>query len=672
MSVFSFPRLNFKGLLAVNVGTANNDDYSGATYAGQPLRLADSIFVQPLTFGMDDAAFVSWAQKSQPVNTASAAQGRRSFLNKGTGRAPKQYMIPSEWNYYGDMGLTMQGVAVVGVQTGPAAFQPNHPFMGAQLSFNNQAGSAGFSTGMLIDVNPEGVPCSQVIADFLTLTGTDGNAIMTGKPSKAVTRWVNFQRNARLGGPNGAGACFHCVVPASVLKGQPILQFLSPPGSPPPAGVVCRYYMCRSLQPINTLKYDDAEWRAQMEALYGKGQSGQPGYINPTYVQLNGTIAPWYSGEMQSLPTGRIMAPTSKTFPVPPPPKGESGGNGPAFQLAPAVFQIDENLKTVSMDFAGTFPDQYRKNAADPYNPLETDNNPKMDFGPLTLLLRLPGRDVTLQAIPYADTAGGDKQGWVFDVPLGSLSAADIQQGTFVLNSAQYGDLLAETEYLIASDQANIYGEQSGSSTMFRNDGAAPEESTIRVFRKGQELGGGACPPITVWQYAQVPNQDQSNFKAVKLMSGYKPGTPLKVDTKQPGVFLFTFTFDDKAPADDAADLDLMNAPMINLRVLPNNVDFSQYYKDPKAPEPIGNNKLTFDVIYREVLRNYYLLYPAMSKVIPLNDAKQWENPAMAGNLLKRTQISLWNQSPYMPRTRDLSQSRRTLLQAFARKYAGQ
>ena len=241
-----------------------------------------------------------------------------------------------------------------------------------------------------------------------------------------------------------------------------------------------------------------------------------------------------------------------------------------------------------------------------------------------------------------------------------------------MLTSAKYGDLLAETEYLIASDQSNIYGEQSGSSTMFRNDGAAPEESTIRVFQKGQELGGGACPPITVWQYAQVPNQDQSNFKAVKLMSGYKPGTPLKVDTKQPGIFLFTFTFDDKPPADDAADLDLMNAPMINLRMLPNNVDFSQYYKDPKAPEPVGNNKLTFDVIYKEVLRNYYLLYPAMSKVVPLNDAKQWENPAMAGNLLKRTQLSLWNQSPYMPRTRDLSQSRRTLLQAFARKYAGQ
>ena len=77
-------------------------------------------------------------------------------------------------------------------------------------------------------------------------------------------------------------------------------------------------------------------------------------------------------------------------------------------------------------------------------------------------------------------------------------------------------------------------------------------------------------------------------------------------------------------------------------------------------------------MIYREVLRNYYLLYPAMSKVVPLNDAKKWENPAMAGNLLQRAQISLWNQSPYMPRTRDLSQSRRTLLQAFARKYAGQ
>lgn len=50
MSVFSFPRLNIKGLIRADVGTANNDDYSGTALPGRKepngspvlLRLADS------------------------------------------------------------------------------------------------------------------------------------------------------------------------------------------------------------------------------------------------------------------------------------------------------------------------------------------------------------------------------------------------------------------------------------------------------------------------------------------------------------------------------------------------------------------------------------------------------------------------------------------------------
>jgi hypothetical protein len=675
MSIFSFPRIHFKGLLTINVGTGNNDDYSGSSYNGQPLRLADSIFVQPITFGMDDATFLAWAQKSQPVGQPSVPNARTSFMNKGSGTSQQQYVIPGEWNYYGDMGMTMQGMNAITVQTAPTTFVPSHPFIGAQLSFNNRPGPTGRSTGMLIDINPEGVPCSQVFADFLTLTGNDGNAIFTGKPSKAVTRWINFQKNSRLRGPNGAGAYFHCVVPIAAIQGQPIVPFMSPAGSPPLAGIVFRYYMSRSLQKINSLKYADAEWRAQIEALYAKGQSGKANYadfINPTYVQLNGTITPWYAGEMQSAPTGRLLAPTTKTFPVPPPPPGESGGNGPAFGLAPAVFQVNNinNVPTVSVDFLSTFPDQYQKNAADPYNPLQTNNNPTMDFGPVNLILDVGGKEKTRQLVPYPDTTQGDNKGWLFEVPLTGVTPDEAKQGSFRLNSDKYGDLLVETDFLIASDQSNICGEQNGSATMFMNDGTSVGPATIRVFQKGQELSPSTCPPITVWQYAQVPNQDQSNFKAVKLMTGYKPGAQLQVNTSQPGVFLFTFTLpNDPPPPGDAADVDLMNSPMINLRLLPNNKDYSQYYVKPNEPDPVGNDKLTFDVIYQEVLRNYYLLYPGMSAVIPLNDPEQWDDAEMAGRLLQHTQKSWWNQYGYMPRTRDLSQSRRTLLHAWARKY---
>ena len=676
MSVFSFPRLHVKGLLAINVGTGNNDDYSNVLYQGQPLRLADSIFVQPVDFGMDDATFVKWAQIRQEITTPAPGKAPASFLNKGPGDASQQYRIPGEWNYYGDMGLTMRDVKVIGVQTGANKFDPGHPFMGSQLSFNNRPGPTGGSTGMLIDVNPEGVPCSQVFADFLTLTGNDGNAVFTGKPGKAVTRWINFQRNARLKGPNGAAGYFHCVVPIKELQGQPIVQFMSPSGSPPPAGIVFRYYMFRSLQPINVFKYTDPEWLDQMEALYAKGQSGQsnyPDYINPTYVQLSGTIAPWYAGEMQSVATGRLLypGPGTKTIPVPPPPSGESGGNGSQFSLAPALLQVGASLQSLSVDFIASFPDQYQKNTQDPYNPLQTNNNPKMDFGSVSLKFRVAGKDKFSAAIPYTNTGQGDMQGWLFDLPMSGITRDDLQQGSFVLTSDKLGDLLIENDFYIASDQSNIFGEQNGSPNSFMNEGLPEGPSTIRVFQKGQELTAANCPPITVWQYAVVPNQ--KDFNATRAMTNYKPGLPLQVDNSQPGVFLFTFNFNSNTPPyADSQSLDLMNAPMINLRMLPNNKDYSQYYKDPKSPEPVGNDKLTFQVIYQEVLRNYYLLYPGMNAVIPLNDPQQWEDAEMARRLYQHTQKSWWNQYGYMPRTRDLSQTRRTLLHAWARKYLQQ
>ena len=76
MSLFDYPRINFQGTIRLNPGTANNDDYaqqpgalllpaSYGSYAGQILGLIDSKTVQPRTFGMTDADFIAWIQKTQ-------------------------------------------------------------------------------------------------------------------------------------------------------------------------------------------------------------------------------------------------------------------------------------------------------------------------------------------------------------------------------------------------------------------------------------------------------------------------------------------------------------------------------------------------------------------------------------------------------------------------------
>src|SRR5258708_1836829 len=113
----------------------------------------------------------------------------------------------------------------------------------------------------------------------------------------------------------------------------------------------------------------------------------------------------------------------------------------------------------------------------------------------------------------------------------------------------------------------------------------------------------------------------------------------------------------------------LMTAPLVCMRILP-NADYSAYF-DASQPQPVGTAALDFNVIYKEILQNYYLLYPAMSQQVPLNDPSYWQDPVMATTLLNRVDFSQWMQPTYMPRTRDLSSSRRKLIQAWCRKIIG-
>ena len=74
-------------------------------------------------------------------------------------------------------------------------------------------------------------------------------------------------------------------------------------------------------------------------------------------------------------------------------------------------------------------------------------------------------------------------------------------------------------------------------------------------------------------------------------------------------------------------------------------------------------DELTFEVLYDHVLRAYYLLYPTMWSFLPLNSPKKVA--AYAPKILKAINLSRWMSTSYMPRTRDLSDSRRKLLEAW-------
>jgi hypothetical protein len=150
--------------------------------------------------------------------------------------------------------------------------------------------------------------------------------------------------------------------------------------------------------------------------------------------------------------------------------------------------------------------------------------------------------------VDYADTAAGDRKGWVFDFDISSNQDAQTVLGdggaVFKLVHPTLGNVLEETDYYFVTNQQAIYAEQFGSGTEFLNQGDI-EHATLSVYHRGQELSADSCPPITLWQYRSIPLQAPGN--AEPIATDLRPGQPIAVDTRQPGNFLFTFTINDGA-----------------------------------------------------------------------------------------------------------------------------
>ena len=646
MSIFDFPRINFKGTIQLNPGTANNDDYAGTynlpdswgPFAGETLALIDSKTVQARTFGMSDDAFMAWVQKLQTF--AVAGQPGQTART-----------IPAEWNYYGGMEMTVVEAKVIGVQTGCGEIYseqndsvPLTGLLGADLNFLN---------GHITDVNSEGSPpATQFFIDTLTLAKADQQFI-NSSTSKGACQWLNFYRNVNLTADGGAGGYVY-----HVMRKSQAGTIIDIPGFEDPnvAGAILRYYL---------FNFENPNTPEQIEELY-KQQKANPGTL-----EIVGTIAPLYADEnIVTTPTGRLLLCNQPQIPTPAGSQNNSGITNAygLIALAPAVLQVIDNI--VSADFVGTFPDYYQTESQ--------PANPKYDFGDLSLVVYSGQNTAVVGPVEYANTDQGDQQGWIFDFDISANAAAQQvlrdPEAKFKLVHSLLGIVLDETDYYFVSNQQGIYAEQFESGSLFLNQGTT-EPMTVSVFRLGEELSADLCPPITVWQYRSIPLQEPGN--ALAISTNHRPGQPIIVDTSQPGNFLMTFSINDDAnpppgnypPKSYRTFMNppfITNAPSISLRILPNDEDFSQYYVDPDAADPVGNELLTFDVLYEKVLRTYYLLYPVMIPYVQLNSEKSVRENAQG--ILQTTDPAKWMTIDYMPRTRDMSSSRLNLLRAWCRK----
>lgn len=722
MSQLDFPRIHVRGLISINVDTANNDDYAGMTvvptyddndqpemaaYSKLPLRLADTDQVQADTFGQSDENFHHWASQK---------------LEVFDGAGKKTEVVPAEWNFYGSMGTDMEFdyvdkdgnkgtsfVRVASLQVAPekdvqtasdlegleaAVRSAAEPFLGATLSYKKRQ-EVRHSTAMMIDCSQEGSSqSSQIFADNLMLENNgkvllsrkldiNGNYTGGGQPSKASTWWLDFQRNVNFGGPGGASGSFQTVVLFDDgLEAQALQKFFESCRAPGETrkilGVAFRYNIFRC----------QGQYRYDLDKLTELFEKGD---VNPGVGEVVGTLAPWYEGDqVEGLTLGRVLLP-SGSFKKP----DGGGGNGPVFQLAPVVAKLHDGVDTLSLDVVTTFPENYQKKFNDPqsYDAYHDDTdpastyNPKYDLGDLTLNLETPEKKTIclskLTFTPSACSYGTERYydfGGMLDIPLDfkEYSRDDLANGTLTIVSEKDGTLMTEDDLMVTTATPTLYTEQAPCATADRFVFDSQEEVPcgLAVYYKGK--------PITPEQYAGLAQQGKGlvvqefNLNPLELQGTVNKDPiatanvddlqwSLRSDVRRAGTRIFAVCRKDN-PIVAQTDINTLLNPLIYLRILPNE-DYSRYYvESTPGTEPVGNSTLTFGVIFEHVFRNYHLLYPIMSKMVPLNDPEEWAGPEMARRLLNRLDPSIWNSYEFMPRTRDLSRSRRELVEAWCRK----
>ncbi len=648
MSIFDYPRINFAGELRLNPGTANNDDYAqpgltqrlmpsafGPRYAQHAMGLMDTRSASALRWGMDDATYVEWIQAPRVFDTPSGKPGTT---------------IPAEWNYYGDMSSTPVNIKVVGVQPSPGELltEPSDDALGKVL------GATLDFYGNITDINPEGSPpATQFFVDNLSLKGAEKTWIEGVDTSKGSGLWINFFRNANAVADDGAGTCIHQVI--TPMDGGSI----DLPGFEGADGVVMRSYIYLPLLPPTMDAHALPDGVTLDDVLVDHYRNRK---TNPKTMQIVGTLAPWHKGEPIAMPPGRQLISRKTNIDTAPMKRNNGSGH---LALAPATASRDGDR--LSVDFSGSFPEQL--------DPL-TRANPKFDFGPVVLMARLGDELAEIGQVDYRDVTAGNHVGWIFDFDLAAATEARTlldNGGRLALIGAEQGTVLDEVDYYIVTDHLTAYCEQDGPDDRFVCQGDE-EPIFVRVFHRGAELTAAECPPINMWQYRSAPIQAPGD--AVKRES-IAPHEPINVDTAEPGARLLTFRVDGETnpAANEFPPLGYAEfayppafpvtwAPAISVRILP-NYDYSGYY-DLTDDGPVGNDSLTWAFVYDEVLRTYDLLFPTMKNKIDLGD--QQAMIRFAPYVLKAVSKEYWKSVRYMPPTRDLSDTKRTLLQAWCRK----
>jgi hypothetical protein len=645
MSHLTRPRIHFKGRLCANVTTANNDDV---------LDIIDveNVTTYPHDWMKVEDQFRRWATEIDPEIAMDRAEKRiRAGRNYyGTGKCSLENVTITSFQLPGDPLFTGQNnksnlrqvpIEKTGsIPEGASSSSRLDPLLGATVDFNK---------AIMIDVDPESIFSSQIFYDGFRIKDKNDTLFWADTSTPFYACWHHSWRNLTFPRQfTGASAVWYGGIPSSKLwfnpnSNSPALEALDVAGKKGEGLFIrfCTYFF--------RYKYTDEELVEKFKQ--GLAES------NPACGYVVGTIGPWNCEEMASLmATGRFLI-AANTLPY---------NSGETFPLGSAIAQVieAEGRQYIALDLISTFPEQ-------------DETREKAPLGKFSLQLRSPKKNLdqpkNLGSVSY-DRKTYETGGGIVEVEIPStMEAKDLAEGTLELFSEKAEFVtLQEADLTIAIDQLGFY----------LNAGRDPQEFKLRVLRRGQLVEEPVQIKFEQYIMTNIHRLDKKAILPTKKDSAEaKKALPeeyiveIKADRMQddiitvepngickvtltgikPGTCIIRFVDAHRSTSDFLRKF--TTSFFINVRVFP--IDDYSYMRD---------DELTFDLIYREVLRYFYLLYSPHDFPHHPFDLKDEESMKHHAEHIRARITKEIHEVDYMPRTRDLSEGKRRLLLRWCNK----
>ncbi|WP_028885754.1 hypothetical protein [Teredinibacter turnerae] len=522
-------------------------------------------------------------------------------------RAPTEdYFANGGWNYYGDHQFRLMNNKVSS-SGHPGAVSTSGSLVGLDVfllgSVDPLSGDGPYGSPVMVDLDPTSSVTSQIFAGGLQIGNGDSPALLVRGNAVSYSRFLGLRYDSNKVKPPYAtpGSAYASGTFQLAFKKSDIVSY------DVNDALLNDLINAPGAQGI-VVRFEMFQFypgidSATMQQNYAENRND----ANPSLGRIIGSIGPWFEGEPATTPPGRLL---------------NNNGLGGAQGLA----MIDATKSLLSLDLVSALEGAaIRQDGQANTSPIE----PNVDYGNITV-------GIGSETFAECPSLPNDYYlyGGLYDIPLTPAQVTKLADNALVIGSTKNGLDIQEQPIRIYSDFRNNYVNET-----------SPPLSEISLLIL--EYGGPLRTGVTV---------SLSSSSSGELPDGKFVSFPSEIHVPA-GATSYTVNFGQIMGVDGFM---MLTHTVNGYQAYFNSL---RKYSEGAVEALLQADTVAWNDVYQQCLRFFYVLFPAMSKRIPLND--EATITAVGGEILKRISPEYRNTTLYMPLTRSLSPDKIALLKKY-------